>query len=183
MPEAPDFRKKVKIAITALLVVDIAAVALLFSPLVGSERSRRERMDQLWQELQRKTHEAEPLKNVDQKIAVASQQVDDFYKTRLPAQDSAIYEELGRVAKDSGVKIGQIRSRSKDTDNDTEALGLRPVEIEADFSGGYLQLVRFINSLERDSLFFIIDSVQLGGEQGGVVKLQLKLETYQKASA
>ena len=61
-------------------------------------------------------------------------------------------------------------------------MGLRPVEIDADFSGGYLQLVRFINGLERDPLFFIVDSVQLGGEQGGVVKLQLKLETYQKAS-
>ena len=61
-------------------------------------------------------------------------------------------------------------------------MGLRPVEIQADFSGDYLQLVRFINALERDPLFFIIDSVELGGEQGGVVKLQLKLETYQKAS-
>ena len=56
------------------------------------------------------------------------------------------------------------------------------MEIQADFSGDYLQLVRFINALERDSLFFIIDSVELGGEQAGVVKLQLKLETYQKAS-
>ena len=36
----------------ALLVVDIAAVVLLFSPLVGSERSRREQLDQLWLELQ-----------------------------------------------------------------------------------------------------------------------------------
>lgn len=178
IPEALDIRKKVKIAIAALLAVDIIAVILLFSPLVGSERSRREQLDQLWQELQRKTHEAEPLKNVDQKIAVASQQVDDFYKTRLPAQDSAIYDELGKVAKQSGVKIGQIRSKGKDTDQ----VGLRPVEIQADFSGDYLQLVRFINSLERDPLFFIIDSVELGGEQGGVVKLQLKLETYQKAS-
>lgn len=171
-------RNKVKIAIAALLVVDIIAVILLFSPLVGSERSRREQMDQLWQELQRKTHEAEPLKNVDKKIAVASQQVDEFYKSRLPSQDSAIYDELGKVAKQSGVKIGQIRSKGKDAD----AVGLRPVEIQADFSGDYLQLVRFINSLERDPLFFIIDSVELGGEQGGVVKLQLKLETYQKAS-
>lgn len=178
IPETIDFRKKVKIAIAALLVVDIVAVVLLFSPLVGSERSRREQLDQLWQELQRKTHEAEPLKNVDQKIVVATQQVDDFYKNRLPAQDSAIYDELGKVAKQSGVKIGQIRSKGKDTDQ----VGLRPVEIQADFSGDYLQLVRFINSLERDPLFFIIDSVELGGEQGGVVKLQLKLETYQKAS-
>src|SRR4249920_1758480 len=114
IPETVDFRKKVKIAIAALLVVDIVAVILLFSPLVGSERSRREQLDQLWQELQRKTHEAEPLKNVDQKIAVATQQVDEFYKNRLPAQDSAIYDELGKVAKQSGVRIGQIRSKGKD---------------------------------------------------------------------
>jgi type IV pilus assembly protein PilO len=62
-------------------------------------------------------------------------------------------------------------------------VGLRPLEIEADFSGDYLHLVRFINSLERDPLFFIIDSVELGGEQGGEVKLKMKLETYQKTSA
>ena len=60
MREVLDIRKKAKIAIAALLVVDIAAVVLLFSPLVGSERSRREQLDQLWLELQRKTHEAEP---------------------------------------------------------------------------------------------------------------------------
>jgi Tfp pilus assembly protein PilO len=178
MAEVTDFRKKAKIAIAALVVVDVVAVVMLFSPLVGSERSRREHLDQLWQELQRKTHEAEPLKDVDKKIALASHQIDDFYQTRLPAQDSAIYEELGKVAKQNGVRIGQIRSKARDT----ESVGLRPVEIQADFSGDYLQLVRFINSLERDPLFFIIDSVELGGEQAGMVRLQLKLETYQKAS-
>jgi len=53
MREVLDIRKKAKIAIAALVVVDIAALVLLFSPLVGSERSRREQLDQLWQELQR----------------------------------------------------------------------------------------------------------------------------------
>ncbi len=158
--------------------MDVLAIAILFSPLVGSEQSRREQLDQLWRELQQKTRAAEPLRDFDKKIATARKQIDDFYKTRVPAQDSAIYEELGKLAAQSGVKIGQIRSKSKDT----EPVGLRPVELEADFSGGYLQLVKFINALERDPLFFIVDSVQLGGEQGGVVKLQLKLETYQKAS-
>jgi type IV pilus assembly protein PilO len=178
MADILDFRKKARIAIAALLAIDIVAVVVLFSPLVGSERSRREQLDQLWQELQRKTHEAEPLKDVDKKIAVASQQIDDFYKTRLPAQDSAISDELGKVATRNGVRIGQIRYKWKDTD----PVGLRPVEIQAEFSGGYLQLVKFINSLERDPLFFIINSVELGGEQAGIVRLQLKLETYQKAS-
>jgi len=179
MPDSRDARKKVKIAIAVLLAVDVLATVVFFSPLVGSERSRREQLDQLWRELQQKTRAAEPLRDFDKKIITARQQIDDFYKNRLPAQDSAIYEALGKLAGQSGVRIGQIRSKAKDT----ESVGLRPVEIEADFSGGYLQLVRFINALERDQLFFIVDSVQLGGEQGGTVKLQLKLETYQKASA
>jgi type IV pilus assembly protein PilO len=178
MPDNREARKKLKIAISALLAIDLVAALIYFSPLVGSERSRREQLDQLWRELQQKTRATEPLRDFDKKIATAHQQIDDFYKNRLPTQDSAIYEELGKLAGQNGVKIGQIRSKGKDT----EPVGLRPVEIEADFSGGYLQLVRFINALERDPLFFIIDSVQLGGEQAGVVKLQLKLETYQKAS-
>ena len=178
MPDLRDARKKVQIAIAALVVVDVVAALVLFSPLVGSEQSRREQLNQLWRELQQKTHEAEPLKNVDQKIAGARQQIDDFYKNRLPEQDSSISEELGKLAGKSGVKIGQIRYKWKDP----EPVGLRPVEIEAEFSGDYLQLVRFINSVERDPIFFIINSVELGGEQNGVVRLQLKLETYQKAS-
>jgi len=40
--------------------------------------------------------------------------------------------------------------------------------------------VRFINSLERDQIFLLINSVGLGGEQGGQVKLELKMETYLK---
>jgi type IV pilus assembly protein PilO len=83
------------------------------------------------------------------------------------------------VAAQSGVKISEIKYKVKDP----EPIGLRPMEIEANLSGDYLQLVRFINALERDQLFFTIDSVLLGGEQGGVVKLQMKMETFLKASA
>jgi type IV pilus assembly protein PilO len=179
MADVRDARKKLKIAIAALALVDVVAVVILYSPLVGSERSRRDELDQLWRQLQQKTHEAEPLRDFDKKVALASKQIDDFYQTRLPAQDSAISEKLGTLAAQSGVHIGQIRYKWKDAD----PVGLRPVDIQAEFAGDYLHLVRFINALERDPVFFIIDSVELGGEQGGVVRLQLKLETYQKASA
>jgi type IV pilus assembly protein PilO len=179
MPDLKDTRRKLKTAITALVLVDVAAAAMLFSPLVGSERARREQQDQLWRELQVKTRQIEPLLGLDKKVIVAHQQIDDFYHGRLPGKDSAISEDLGKLAAQSGVKIGQIKYKVKDA----EPVGLRPVQIEADFSGDYLQLVRFINSLERDPLFFIVDSVELGGEQGGVVKLQMKLETYLKTGA
>ena len=129
MPDSRDARQKVKIAIAALVALDLIALVVMFSPLVGSERSRREQLDQLWRELQQKTQAAEPLRDFDKKIVTARQQIDDFYKNRLPAQDSAIYEEMGKLAAQSGVKIGQIRSKAKDT----ESVGLRPVEIRGRF--------------------------------------------------
>ena len=59
--------------------------------------------------------------------------------------------------------------------------GLQPVEMEADLVGQLHVAGQFINALERDEMFFIIDSVTLGGEPQGPVKLSMKLETYLKA--
>lgn len=179
MPDLTDARKKLKIAIAGLAVLDLAAAALLFSPLVGSARSRDQQLQELGREIQQKTRQVEPLRGLDKKIVAARQQIADFYKDRLPGQNSAISESLGKLAVQSGVKIGQVKYSTKDTDS----VGLRPVMIEGDFSGDYLQLARFINSVERSPVFFIVDSVDLGGEQAGVVKLQLKLETYLKTGA
>jgi type IV pilus assembly protein PilO len=179
MPDLRDTRRKVKIALATLVVVDVLAIAVFFSPLIGSETSRREQLAQNWRELQQKTREVEPLRGLDKKIPIARKQIDQFYAQRLPAQDSAISADLGKVAAQSGVKIGSIKYSMKDP----ETAGARRVEIEADLAGDYLQLVRFINALERDQLFFLVDSVSLGGEQNGVVKLQLKLETYLKMGA
>jgi len=176
---ARDTQRKLKITIGVLVAIDVVAVAIFLSPLVGSARARQEQQEQLWRDLQVKTREVEPLQNVDAKIVKAREQIDSFYKTRLPSENSAISEELGKLASQTGVKIGQVRYKP----GDPEPVGLRPIEIQADFAGDYLQLVRFINALERDPLFFIIDSVQLGGEQAGTVKLQMKLETYLKTGA
>jgi type IV pilus assembly protein PilO len=179
MPDLRDTRRKVKIALITMAAVDVILIAVFFSPLIGSEGSRHEQLDQAWRELQQKTREVEPLRGLDKKIPVARKQIDDFYAQRLPAQDSAISTDLGKAAAETGVRIGSIKYTMKDP----LPVGVRRLEIEADLAGGYLQLVRFINALEREQLFFLVDSVGLGGEQGGVVKLQLKLETYLKAGA
>ncbi len=179
MPDLRDTRRKVKLALTTLAVVDVVAIVVYFSPLVGSELSRREAMSQRWKELQQKTREVEPLRGLDKKIPVARKEIDNFYAQRLPSQDSAISEDIGKLAAQNGVKIGSIKYSFRDP----EPVGVRRVEIEADLAGDYLQLVRFINALERNQLFFLVDSVALGGEQAGVVRLQLKVETYLKTGA
>ena len=179
MPDLGNTRRKLKLTIAILVAVDLIAAAMLLSPMVGSEKSRLSEMDSLWKELQAKTRQVEPLRGLDKKVVLAQKQIDEFYQQRLTSQDSIISTELGKVAAHSGVKISEIKYKV----NDPEPVGLRSMEIEANLSGDYLQLIRFINALERDQLFFIINSVQLGGEQGGAVKLQMKLETFLKGSA
>jgi type IV pilus assembly protein PilO len=176
MPDLQQTRKKVKTAMAVLAIVDLVAIVIYLSPLVGSQQSRGEQLTQLWKELQQKTHEVEPLRGLDKKIPVAHKQIDTFYKDRLPSQESVISEQIGKLAQQSGVRLGSVKYTAKDQ----ESVGLTPIEIEADLSGDYLQLVRFINSLERDQMFFLVNSVVLGGEQGGVVKLELKMNTYLK---
>jgi type IV pilus assembly protein PilO len=179
MPDLRDTRRTIKIVLIAMLCVDVVAVAVLLSPLVGSSSSRGQELTEKWRELQQKTRQVEPLHDMDKKVALAGQQISDFYKDRLPAQDSAIFDQIGKLAAENGVKILQARSKV----GDPEDVGLRQVSVDADLSGDYLQLVRFINALERDKMFFIVDSVTLGGEQTGPVKLEMKLETYLRAGA
>jgi len=176
MPDLRQTAKKVKIALAALALADLVAIGVYFSPLVGSPQSRREQLTGLWATLQQRTREVEPLRGLDKKIPVARKQIEDFYKDRLSAQESVVSEQIGKLAQQSGVRIGNVKYAAKES----SPLGIQRVEISGDFSGDYLQLVRFINSLERDQIFFLINSVGLGGEQGGQVKLELKMETYLK---
>lgn len=179
MPDLQGTKKKLLTAAGAMLAIDLAAVAVLLSPLVGSQASRRTQLNELWKELQLKTRQVEPLRGMDKKITSAQQQVQQFYQDRLPGQDSAISEALGKIANESGVQISGVKYEPKDE----LAVGLRPVMMEADFSGGYPQLVRFVNAMERDKLFFIVNGVDLDSQQQGTIKLRLGFETYLRTNS
>jgi type IV pilus assembly protein PilO len=179
MPDLRKRRKQLKTALAAMLGVDLLAGMVYFSPLVGSMETRRQELNQLQVELNTKTRQVAPLKNLPHKVVLANQEISDFYKRRFPAQSFEIQAELGKIEAQSGVKIEQARYKAKE-----EGPGrLIPVEIEADLAGNYGSLARFINGLERDQMFFIINSVTLGGQPQGPVKLNMKLEAYLKAAS
>jgi type IV pilus assembly protein PilO len=175
MPDLRKMRDRARFAVAALVLADVAAVAMLMTPLAGSADQRQQELQQSW--LQLKSRESAPWRGLDKKIPLAQRQIEDFYQDRFPAEDSSIAADLGKLASQTGVRMSAERYTHKDSDVE----GLQRVEIEADLSGNYLQLVRFINALERNRLFFIVDSLELGSEQNGVVKLQIKVETYLRA--
>jgi Tfp pilus assembly protein PilO len=174
MPDLGNSRRKLKIAIGVMLATDVVAMAVLFSPLVGSADSRTLQINELRAQLTKKNREVEPLRGINEKIVLAKNQIGGFYKDRFAAQDSDLTNELGKLAADNGVRIQQARYKEEDA----ESWGVIPIEIEGSFSGNYLQLVRFINTLERSKLFFAVDSVDLAGESAGPVRLQITLHSY-----
>lgn len=177
MPDFRQTRKSLKTALAIMAGVDLLAAIVYFSPLVGSAESRRSEMNLLQAELTAKTRQVAPLKDLPQKVTLASHQINDFYKQRFPSQSSQIVTEFGKLAVANGVTIETVKYKLKEA----ETGGLQPDEIEASLAGNYTSLAQFINALERDEMFFIIDSVTLGGEPQGAVKLSMKLETYLKA--
>ncbi|HLW85858.1 MAG TPA: hypothetical protein VKR60_11640 [Candidatus Sulfotelmatobacter sp.] len=176
MADLRQTRKNIQTALAILVGVDVLAAVAFFSPLVGSAESRRLEMHTLQAELTAKTRQVAPLKDLPDKVKLATRQVADFYKKRFPSQNSQIASELGKVMNAEGVTIEQMQYKPQDVGPG----GLQPWEIEADLSGNYVSLARFINSLERDEMFFIISSVAFTGEQTGPVKLKMKIETYLK---
>ena len=115
-------------------------------------------------------------------MSTANRQITDFYKKRFPAQDSQIAHRIrqaGRRQRGHHRCRRSIRQCVGRRDRAAASGG----RCEADLSGNYVALAKFINALERDDMFFLISSIALAGEQKGPIKLQMKLANYLKAGA
>jgi hypothetical protein len=119
----------------------------------------------------------EPLRGLDAKLVMSTTEADEFYKQRLPGSDSQIAGELGVLTKKAGVRLAgaQYVHAAVLAGSAGELTELR---IDARLSGDYRPLVLFLNSLERDKMFFVINGVSLTGQQSGTVNLRLRLTTY-----
>jgi Tfp pilus assembly protein PilO len=179
MPDLRRTRKNLTTAIAIMAVFDLLAAVLYFSPLIGSAESRRQDLNRLQADLTIKTREVAPLKDLPHKVVVANQEIADFYKRRFPSQNSQIYSEFGKLAAANGVRIEQVRYKPEPEERNAIS-GLQAAEMDADLDGTYTSLARFINALERDEMFFIINTITLGNDPKGPVKLSVRLETYLK---
>ena len=178
MASIREIRKTWMPVVITLVVLDLAGIGYLFSPAGSSRQARQREYYEQRARLTAKREEVLPTRGMDTKLIQASKDIDNFYGQRLPSQYSAVVEELGKVAAETGVHFAGV----KYDDKDTPIEGLRKMSIEISLSGDYLQEVKFINQLERDKMFFLIDGIALGEQQGNV-RLQLKLETYLRSGA
>jgi type IV pilus assembly protein PilO len=120
---------------------------------------------------------AKPLEGLDAKLARASTDADKFYMERLPVSYSEFGAELGVLKNKYNVRLTRAQYSQRPVADDN-AGQLTEVDIDAALAGDYRPLITFINALERDKMFFLIDSVILTGQQSGAVNLRLRMTTY-----
>jgi type IV pilus assembly protein PilO len=120
---------------------------------------------------------AKPLQGLDVKLKNASSQADQFSLERLPLNYSEVATEMGVLVKRSNVHLTRVQYAQSAVDGDA-AGQLTQVMMDAGLSGDYRSLVTFINSLERDKVFFLISGVSLTGQQTGQVNLRIRIVTY-----
>ncbi|MBZ5629638.1 MAG: hypothetical protein LAO06_12315 [Acidobacteriia bacterium] len=172
-------RKRIYVGLGVLLAVDIAAALVLLTPIAGAGAARRQEFDAVRRQVQQKMRVIMPPDQVQTRVDQARTQIDAFYEQRLASGAAALTAEIGKLASSNGVRLNSAKYAELESD----LPGLNHVRIDASITGDYLAVVKFINAVERDQVFFIIDTVSLGEQQGGHVGLAVSLETYLKSGA
>jgi type IV pilus assembly protein PilO len=121
--------------------------------------------------------EMAPLRGLPQKVDLSRTQASDFYTARFPAAYSTISATIHDLESKNNVRLTNLAYTP------TPAIaGLAEIRMDASLSGEYAPMMHFINGLERSKTFFLITGVTLTGQQGGLVNLRLKLNTYLHAN-
>ena len=114
-----------------------------------------------------------PLRGLDQRVEKTREQLEDFYQKRIPPNYSSIDARIVELYVASGVRLTRVQYTQGEP-----GPGLTEISMDASISGDYPAIMRFVNSLERDQMFFIIRAMALTGQQGGLVNLRLRVSTW-----
>ncbi len=118
-----------------------------------------------------------PLRGLDTRVADSRAQMLEFYAKRIPPNYSTIATRIGEQEVKSGVRLSRLQYAQGAAGTD-----LTEISMDAGISGEYPQIMRFVNGLERDQTFFVIRTMVLTGQQGGLVNLRLRVSTWMRPS-
>jgi type IV pilus assembly protein PilO len=170
-------RRRFTVAAVAMGIVCLLALMYLLTPITSSSAEKQQQLLAKQQQLRTVEEQTRPIQRLPQLVSKAKGDISSFYADRLPAFPTQIYSEIYRLAQKNNVSVSEVKYEAYDTSvND-----LKLIQVEAKVSGSYGNLMRFINSVERNKLFFLIDTLQLADTKTrdtNEVQLNIKMETY-----
>ena len=163
--------------VALLAILNIVLLVRLGFALRDLGSSRQDQLQQAQLQLAQLRVQTARLDGLPEKVDQSRKDADKFYAQRIPANYSSILAELGTLAQKNNIRF----TRAGYTQSPA-IVGLAELRIDANLAGEYSGIMHFINGLERDKSFFVISAVTLTGQQGGLVNLRLRLNTYLHAA-
>jgi hypothetical protein len=114
-----------------------------------------------------------PLRGLDKRVDASREAAAAFIGKRISPDYSSISNRVLALGVASGVRLTRL-----EYSQGAPGTELTEIQMDAGITGQYPQIVKFINSLERDQIFFLVRAMSLTGQQGGMVSLRLQLSTW-----
>lgn len=177
MTRDPKFMMRAIIG--GLLLLNLIALWMIISPPGGSAEELEERLVTLRSQLSQRKAGLDQTSRHATKVSKSQEDTQQFekeYFTDRRVASSTFVSELGKAAKDAGIRPKEHQFLFEEIDgSDT----LSMMTITANYEGTYPDLLHFINNLDRSPKFLILDTLAATPQQGtGVLNVTVKLNAF-----
>jgi Tfp pilus assembly protein PilO len=177
MRQLGAWKKRIRMAILALVAANATVLWLNWQIVGASPQAQKEQWDRL-----REQHAAfgvavERAERIRSDLGRVEQDCEEFLAGRLLGEESGysvIVADLGEIARKAGLATRTVSYRPEEL----AKRNVMEVQVNATVEGSYPSIVRFINGLERSEHFYLMEGLTLASSQGGELRLNLKLRTY-----
>ncbi len=186
---AERLRRGLLPVLAVLAAVNVLFFALLLRPAGERAREDRDRLGKMQEDLSERRKAVARLRDIDSRLDTARKQDQDFYHQRfLPRATgfSSLMAEIEKLANSAHVRRAGVGYSLAEVPGHPE---LNEVQMTTTIEGEYQNVVQFINQLERDPLFLMVDQIAAAGSgqsatgppaarQKAPVRISLRLLTY-----
>jgi Tfp pilus assembly protein PilO len=185
-PTAASFkgpRFLVRAALGILLAANLVAAAYAFNLFGPSPESLRQELTAATSRLQAEQTKLTRSRFLTSNIQKGKGESDTFVASYITSRRhtySTIYEEIYQASKTTGMNMKEATIAALDPIEGSDDLDI--LTVSANFEGGYTQLVKFVNVLDRSPRFLIIESMQATPQaaKSDLLSVVLKLNAFVK---
>jgi Tfp pilus assembly protein PilO len=181
-----DFKLKRRAIVIALVLLIAADIGLgVYSWRLASARSAQQNLDFLSLNRDLLKKDIARAESISRRIPAIQKDCDAFETSLFPESTgySSVTAELSSLAAKSGLQLESRSFRPKEV----KGRRLTEVGIEANVTGGYAGVVRFLNGLQRSQNVYAVEGLSARSDaqaQGakGELRVSVHLKTYFRAA-
>src|SRR5258706_9785991 len=172
-----DFKIKGRVIVLLLVLLIAADVALgVYTWNLASEQTARQELALLMRNRDLLKKDIQRAQEIRGRIPSIQKDCDAFEQSLIPesAGYSTVTADLGSLAAKSGLQLNSRAFNPKAV----KGRDLTELDIDAQVTGDYRGVVRFLNELQRSTNFYAVEGLSARGGQRGTLQVSLRIYTY-----